>query len=161
MAHARGARTLRLQDDIATFVEGGRIVLIATRDATLRPHITRALAPRLDAHSSRMSLCVPIRESAQCLADLQQCPSLAITVVDPRTYRTYQLKGRVTDRRDPGPAERHMLERYTPAVIDACESVGIGAEVTSRLWSQSFTCLQIALEHGYTQTPGDGAGESL
>jgi len=161
MVHARVAQSLRLPEELAAFLQGGRIVIFATRDASLRPHLARALAPRLEPGHRRMALCVPIRESGQCLQDLQFHPRIAITFSEPTTYRTYQLKGRVVGRRDLGAPEHEALARYTEGLTEACLAVGMPEGLVQRLWSDRFTRLDVALEQAFAQTPGAGAGDPL
>lgn len=85
--------------------------------------------------------------------------AIALTLVHPSTYRTYQLKGRIEAVGD-GDAEDVALARaYVDRVLDMLGALGVEPDVIAH-WCCIDAVRRVAVraDQLFDQTPGPGAG---
>ena len=96
--------------EVAALIEGGIAIVVATRDADMRPQITRAWGASVTDDGAALTLCVAAAEGSRTLDNLRANGAIAVTFSSPTTYRTVQAKGVVTDLRRQ-PSARDLARR--------------------------------------------------
>ena len=155
-AQRKGPPTIN--DELAELIEGGVILVLATSDDTLTPHLTRAWAAQLTEDRTGLSVLVPTAQAHQCLADLEKRSNVSVSACRASTYDAVQLKGRVVDR---GPAEAKdalRLDRFWSLLFEDVGKVGVPADLARAMDSEGHIHLTIALDDIFDQRPGPGAG---
>ena len=80
-------------DELRGFLALGVSLLVATRDARMKPAIARCGGARLGPDGLvRVAIALP--EGGLTLANLESTGAIALTAARPTTYRTLQVKGR-------------------------------------------------------------------
>ena len=150
-----------LPPELVTFAESGVSVLVATRDAALRPDAVRAMGVRVWPGASQLTVYLAAATSAQAIANLRDNGRLALTVSEMTTHVTVQIKGTVREVREAREDEREIVERYRAMFSDELAVVGLPPRISTRLscWPAFAADLEIA--EAFTQTPGPGAGDRL
>lgn len=143
--------------DIAGFVEGPVLMTLATRDGANRPGIARGLGARPDGPGRfRVGFCV--RLWPETAANLLDNGWLALVVVQPADYRTYQFKGRAR-LLPPDGADRAEAEAYRERTYAAMGDAGIPrARIAHWLAAEELAVADLAVERVFEQTPGPRAG---
>lgn len=143
--------------DLASMMQGGVAVIVATAGDDLRPALTRGWGPSYDEESGECRLAVTAPAGSRTLANLESNGRIAVTVSDPLTYRTAQLKGVHVHigalSEDDRVAAHDHLDRF---VADVAQ-IGIGEEA-DRLYGGDLRAVSFVVDEVYDQTPGDGAG---
>src|SRR5690348_13212940 len=98
-----------LDGELATFVQVGHSVLVATRSPALEPHATRACGVRV-LPGDRIHVLLPRATSARCIEDLRDNGAIAVSISSPRDYRTVQLKGRSLEIADASVEDVVLME---------------------------------------------------
>ena len=139
----------------------GPAVVVATRDAQLRPQIARAWAVQhIDAGTIR--LCVEAAPESSTRCNLDHHREIAVTMARPTTYRSVQMKGTVIELREPTPEQRGLVDAHQRALAVEAAEVGMRARLAARILNAtSLVSVAVAVHEVYDQTPGAPAGEPL
>src|SRR4051812_36786867 len=88
-----------LPPDLAAMMARGVSVIVASRNAALRPSLMRAVGSRVEDGGQDITLYLSRPQSRQLLEDVAATGQLAVVFSEPSTLRTVQLKtSRVTTR---------------------------------------------------------------
>ena len=147
--------------ELASHVEGGIAIVVATRDADMRPQIARAWGTGVADDGSALTICVTAAEGSRTLDNLRANGAIALTFSSPTTYRTVQAKGVVTDLREPGDRDLARRDEQFEDFLDEGEQVGIERRLARRLARGEAIAVTVAVHELYEQTPGPGAGTRL
>jgi hypothetical protein len=147
--------------DIDQLVRQGVAIVIATRDARLRPAVARAWGPRLDGDGATLTLCVEAPEDAPTRANLADGTPAAINMTLPSTYSSIQVKGRVTAVRALDDDDRERIARHGDAFVLDTATLGLAERVARALQDTDYVTVDVALHERFDQTPGPGAGARL
>jgi hypothetical protein len=150
-----------LPPDVVTFVESGPSLVVGTRDAELVPDAVRAVGLRVWPGASRLTIFLATATSARAAANARSTGLLAITVSDPPTHRTYQIKGKVRDVRDAAAGDRAVIEKYVDDFADILATVGMPRPLTRRLTRWPALAVDLDIDEVFGQTPGPGAGNRM
>ena len=145
----------------ASLIEGGIAIVVATRDADMRPQITRAWGVEVADDGSALTICVTAEEGSRALDNLRANGEIALTFASPTTYRTVQAKGVVTDLREPGERDLARRDAHLVDFLDQGEQVGVERELGLRIARGEVVAVTVAVRELYDQTPGPGAGTRL
>ncbi|WP_165217147.1 hypothetical protein [Affinirhizobium pseudoryzae] len=148
-----------LAAEVAAFIEGQVMILVATRDEGHRPMIGRGSGARHDRASGLVH--VLVSQSQWPLAVEHALPGrpIATTFVQPDNYRSFQIKGQITAS---GPADdaatawgRHYVETQLALMAQlGVTRLQLSSTLSDRdLWHITFRPSDI-----FEQTPGPGAG---
>jgi hypothetical protein len=139
----------------------GPAAVVATRDAAMRPQISRAWAPELlGDHSVRV--CVDAADGSSTRRNLVDWPEIALTAVRPSSYRSAQLKGIVLLACEPSEAQLAAVRTHTTALAADIVQVGMSPRSVSRILDVSrLLSVSFALLEVYDQTPGLRAGSGV
>jgi hypothetical protein len=145
--------------DLATMVAGGVAIFVVTASADGRPAITRGWGPRYDHDSSTITLAITAPASSPTLANLESGGAIAVTISEPLTYRTIQVKGTVEHAGAPSADDRARVQTHLERFGAEVEQLGVvGAE---RLFLGDLRVVSFAVAEMFVQTPGPDAGRRL
>jgi hypothetical protein len=150
-----------ISEELASFLESGISILVGTRDADRRPAAMRAMGATVAPDRRSVAIHLPESTSARTLANLRDNGRIAVTFSRPRDHRSIQIKGRVVESRPSTEADRSRQERYSAALVDELETVGMARSTTGRLSYWPSVTVQVVVEERFDQTPGPAAGQKL
>ena len=127
-------------------IEGGLVVLVATRDAAMRPFVTRGWGPMILDGGRRMTVHIPRASSSRTIADLGSNGDVAVSFGDPATLRSFQLKGRCMTIDGPTAGALEWANQHFLLVASKMEKLGVPRPVAQRLYSTDHDHGRVALE---------------
>lgn len=154
----------QLPADIATFMARGVSVIVASRDAQLRPSIMRAVGSRVDAGGQDITVFLSRPQSRQLLQDLAATGQVAVVFSEPSTHRSVQLKASRVELRPAVPEDAQALERYLASMENELQAIGYMAGLASALLAhrlEEVVAVRFTPEQAFEQTPGPRAGTAL
>lgn len=157
----RHARMFRIDEGLREFCESGVSVLVGTVDATGFPRVAYAWGPRVHPGGERLSVYLERARSGPILSGRATNPQVALTLTDPVSIRSVQLKGRILDVAEPNEAELAWVARHRDAFTVTTSLVGDPPHMIRNLWMDDVIRLDCTAERGFDQTPGPGAGKPL
>ncbi|MCA9647298.1 MAG: pyridoxamine 5'-phosphate oxidase family protein [Polyangiaceae bacterium] len=150
-----------LPEDLVEFLESGVSMILATRDAELRPEVLRGLGALVAADRQSITLFLNAALSARTLDNIRANGRIAVAFSRIHDHRTVQLKGRVLEVRDVTPQQQPELERYRVAFAEQVAMTGLPRSVTRRMRISPSVALSIEFDEGFDQTPGPAAGRPM
>ncbi len=156
-----------LPDELIQLADTGVVVVVGTRDWQRVPELSRAWGVRVLPGGTGLEVCVSAHVCGRTLANLADNQQIAVTITNPRTYRSFQVKGQAVDTRATPPADLERITAHQRAFVKAVVSVGL-AEASA--WqiiapelapAPAFTTIRVAVQAVFDQTPGPGAGSRL
>jgi hypothetical protein len=151
----------RIDADLKEFVESGVAAIVGTADLAGRPHVTYAWGPRVNEAGTGVALFIERARVGTTLANVRATGRIAFTVADPVSYRSVQLKGRLTDDGEADGADEAWVERHRESFSVSTALVGDPPETIRNLWMDDVVRLEFEVESAFDQTPGPGAGKPL
>jgi hypothetical protein len=150
-----------IPDELATFLESGLSIVVATRDGALQPDGAVAWAARV--HDDRRRMTVFLHEQAvrEMLANLESHPEIALDFDRPTSHRACQVKGLHVRARRARASERALVERQVHAFAADLEAIGIPLAMTAGWNTWPCMALELRVTQLFEQTPGPGTGEPL
>lgn len=146
---------------VADLLAEGVAVVVATRDAQLRPQLGRGWGPSLPA-AALLRLCVDAPERSALRGALNGGREIAVTFAQPSTYRSLQVKGLVSEVGEPTAEQLAIVDRHTGAFGADAELIGVPARMVVRMLDRaSLVSVTFTIEEVYDQTPGAAAGDRL
>lgn len=140
-------------------VAGGVAIFVVTVSADGRPAITRGWGPSYDHDSSTMTLAITAPAGSPTLANLESGGAIAMTISEPLTYRTVQVKGIVEHVGAPSAADRARAQRHVERF--GAEVAQLGVEGAERLFLGDLRVAGFRVAEMFVQTPGPDAGRRL
>jgi hypothetical protein len=150
-----------LSEDITEFLGGSVSVLAASRDAELRPWISRAIAVRVGDDRRSVVAYLSDRAAAPLIGVLSRGVPFAVTACHVPTLRTVQLKGVVQDVRPAAADERASVERQSHGFTEDLSRLGFPLPIVRRLAIWPVTAVTVRVHAVFEQTPGPGAGRPI
>jgi hypothetical protein len=150
-----------LPEELVDFVESGVSILVATRDAAMRPDATRGCGARVSEDRAQISVLLAERWSARALANVEETGLVAVGFSRLFDNRTIQIKGGGATVRPGAEVDQALAERYLAAYIDQLYGAGMPRSLTKRLHFWPARVVTFDAEALFQQTPGPGAGEPL
>jgi hypothetical protein len=145
---------------LADLLDTGVAIMVATRDAELRTHVTRGWGGYVDAGTGHLSLALTDYPGSGVVPDLEANGRIAVNLARPVNYQSMQLKGTVISIGDCTTDERARVDRHVTRFVEETESVGSPA-IIARIAGSEFIQVRVAIRRSYEQTPGPGAGGEL
>lgn len=144
------------------FVHGGAAVSIATRDAMFRPDFTRGWGPQVSEDGRELVVCVTASPGSASRSNLEENGAVAIGFSPPTAARALQIKGSVSELREPARAQLERAERHLEAFVAETGTLGFPPELARRLYSPAdLLSVTLSIDEVFDQTPGPGAGRRL
>jgi hypothetical protein len=150
-----------IPDDLASFLQSGLSINVATRDEELQPEGAVAWAARVDEDHSHLTVFLYEKSAKALLKNLKAHPEIALVFDKPTTHRACQLKGRFVSTRRGKTAERAEVQRQVDGLITDLEGIGIPRAMVAgwKIWP--CVAIQLRVTQLFEQTPGPGTGEPL
>ncbi len=152
---------LHIDDELKVFLEGGVAVVVGTADAAMRPHVTPGWGPRVLDDRCSIHLFLESARGEQAIADLQATGRIAMTVADPVSYRSVQIKGHFIKSARATTDEEAWVQHHRDAFASTTALVGESAEAIRNAWMQDVFRVEFEAERAFDQTPGPLAGRPL
>jgi hypothetical protein len=151
----------RIDEQLKAFVESGVVPVVCTANPAGRPHVAPAWAPRVLEDGRTVDLFLDSERAARTLANLKSTKRIALTIGDPITYRSVQLKGVYLSQGEPEEDDREWVQQQREATAAALALIGDPPAVISNLWMEEVVRVTFEVEGGFDQTPGPNAGTPL
>lgn len=138
-------------------------IMVASRDAQLRPHLMRALACRLSADRRVVTVLLPLRAAAQVLDDLRANRRVAMVCSEPTTNRTLQLKSDDAQVLSAGADDAAQAARHLEDFAAEIGELGLPAQVAQTVLAadDGIAAVRFTVREAFEQTPGLRAGKRL
>ncbi len=153
-----------LSPEHIAMVDRGVSVIVASRDAALRPSIMRGAGSAISADGTQVTVFLRRSQSRQLMQDIEAGGGLAVVFSEPPTHRTLQLKARQASLRPASPTDQPQLARYLASMQCELAQVGYGPEFAAAMLSaplEDVVAVQFTPESAFDQTPGPRAGIPL
>jgi hypothetical protein len=150
-----------LPADLAEFFESGVSILVATRDAALRPACIRGAGASVRAAEGVVTVYLPQATAARTLANVLDNGQIAVTFSRPLTHHSIQIKGTCGEPRASTEEDRALQQRYRAAYAEQLYAVGLPRATAGRLAWWPSVAIDIAVRDLFVQTPGPTAGRRL
>ncbi len=150
-----------LSDAIATFLEAGRSITLATRDDTLRPEGANAWAAKVDADRRGLTLYLHEASARALLRNLERHPEIAILFDQPSEHRACQVKGTFLSSRKAKASERAEIDRQVEGLGHELGLLGIPGTLMTGWETWPCFAFDVRVSALFEQTPGPGAGEAI
>ena len=153
-----------LSPEHIAMVDRGVSVIVASRDAALRPSIMRGVGSAISADGTQVTVYLRRSQSRQLLQNIEAGGGVAVVFSEPPTHRTLQLKARAATLRPAGPTDQPLLDKYLAAMRHELAQVGYGPGYVAAMLSAPLAdvvALQFTPQAAFDQTPGPRAGAPL
>ena len=153
-----------LSPEHIAMVDRGVSVIVASRNAALRPSIMRGVGSAISADGIQVTVFLRRSQSRQLMQDIEAGGGLAVVFSEPPTHRTLQLKARQATLRPASPTDQPQLARYLASMQCELAQVGYGPEFAAAMLSaplEDVVAVQFTPESAFDQTPGPRAGNPL
>lgn len=151
-----------LEGPAAELLAGRYSLVVALVGEGLVPHATRGWGlTALPGPPTRFRLVLGV-DDAPWLGDGPTPRAIALTVGDPRTLRSLQMKGRVGPAAPATDDDLAAVVRFCASFFSVVEEVdGTERRLLELLVPTDFVACTVDVEDLYDQTPGPGAGAPL
>ncbi|HJW11229.1 MAG TPA: pyridoxamine 5'-phosphate oxidase family protein [Albitalea sp.] len=139
-------------------------IIVASRDASLRPHLMRAMGCRLSGDLRTVTLFMARTSSQAVLDDLRANGLIAVVFSEPSTNRTVQLKGGDACVVPTAPGDEVLVQSYIQRHAEEIKGIGFGGNVSHALFKHDaadLVAVRFTPTAAFEQTPGPKAGEAL
>lgn len=146
--------------ELSDMVPNGVAVVVATVDGDGRPAIARAWGPAYHQPSSALTVNVGAPAGSPTLANLVPGAAIAVTISEPLTYHTVQLKGTVESVGAPSDQDWATALEHLARFTDTVAQLGMDDRV-EELFGGEIVHVRIDVTDRFLQTPGAAAGSRL
>jgi len=151
-----------LEGDVAAFLSGNVMIVAATTDAALRPHVGRGCGAYFDVDQGDIVLLASASQWPGFHANARKGGLIAATFANPSTYRAVQIKGTIGAI---APADRAQVERasrYLAVMLDLLAGLGVSRlQLSSVFCDADLVAVRFWPADLFVQTPGPGAGARI
>jgi len=152
---------LEIDSGLRAHIESVGTILVGTRDADLRPEITRGWGAHILPDCHTIDLCVSLSAGAKTLVNLRDHDEVAVTFHHTTTYKTVQLKGRFTESGEPTLEDWEWIARHRKELTAQGQINRIPVDVGTRIFTDDLVRIRFVVQQAFEQTPGPGAGDKL
>lgn len=145
--------------EAGALIASGPAVMVASRDAELRPEIARGWGPVVLDRGAAVRVCLIAPPGAPTRDNLAENGQVAMNCTLPSSYRALQVKGVVLELGDP--TEEDLQRAREHAVRFVAETVKVGAPAPGEHYVAAVDlAVTFAAQAVFDQTPGPAAGSS-
>jgi hypothetical protein len=142
--------------DLATMVRQGVAIMVATRDAGLRPEAGRGWGPVLSEDGARLTLCVEVAPDSAMADNLEHGSPVAAFLAQLTSRTSVQVKGRVVDVATPTQERLDAVTEHLDRFIAEMAVVG-GREAIARAFvSPDLLSVTIEVAERLDESMGSG-----
>lgn len=148
--------------ELASFMQRPVMIMAATRGADLRPAIARCVGIRLSQDRALLDVLLSRAQWPGVTAGQTAGAAWAVTMSDPADYRTFQVKGRLTEVASARPDDLTLADSYISVVTRRLVDLGVQPSQTT-YWFTTEDLVRVRLIplSVFWQTPGARAGAAL
>jgi len=153
-----------LPPELAAMMARGVSVNVASRDASLRPSLMRAVGSSVTDGGRSITVFVSRRQSRQLVQDVAATGCIAVVFSEPATHRTVQVKATRATLRNAAREDEPLLASYLASMEVEIQRVGHPPSVTRAMLAHrldDLVAITFEPEHAFDQTPGPKAGTPL
>jgi hypothetical protein len=153
-----------LDNESATFIQGGVSIVASSCDARQIPSIGRIAGCRVAPDRRRVTVCLAASQAPQLLADVRACGRIAVVFSRPTTHRSFQLKSDDAIARAPSAAELAVVASQMEAFAAEIALLGLSREQARVLLGcadEDLVAIDFTPNAAFEQTPGPGAGKQI
>lgn len=152
---------MKIDPDMAAFLQEGLPTHIATRNADLEPSGARATAVKVDADREHVTVFVPSVVVAPLLDDVKNNGQVAVVIARPADERSCQVKGTFVDSWSATADEEAFAIEQWRRSLASLEVIGYPGAGTERWTMWPCVAVRFRADSLFTQTPGPNAGARL
>jgi hypothetical protein len=147
----------------AALLAGRLSLVVASRDAALRPHLVRALGCRLEPGARELTVLLSLDAAAPVLADLQANGRISLVCSQPSTHRTLQFKGDDAHRVPLTAADEALAAEHAHRFGEEIGTLGFAPELVQTMLAHEagMAAVRFTVAEVFEQTPGPRAGSRL
>ena len=153
-----------LPPDLVAIMARGVSVIVASRDAALRPSLMRAVGSRVEADGRDITVYLSRPQSRQLVQDLAATGHVAVVFSVPSTHRSVQLKASRVEMRNADADDAPVLARYLASMENEVQQVGFAPPLTRAMLAhrlEDVVAVRFTPEQAFDQTPGPRAGTAI
>jgi hypothetical protein len=150
-----------IDDALKELLDIGVAATVATADTDGRPHMVAAWGPLIHDDRSTVSVFLEQARADATLENLQANGKIALTVADPVSYRSVQLKGIYLGRGEADEDDQRWVQARREAFMVATALVGEPPATARNRWMDPVLRVDFRVERAFDQTPGPDAGKPL
>lgn len=153
-----------ISEALVAFLEGGRSLTVASRDAALRPSLAKAVAATVAEDRGSITVLLPRSQSQQLLQDVAACGQIAAVFSQPGSHHTVQLKGSDAHEIVASAEDWMQLERQRSQLVAELAAFGYPVAMLEAFLdcrADDLAAVRFTPLAAYNQTPGPRAGERL
>jgi hypothetical protein len=154
----------RIPPELLSMMARGVSVIVASRDAALRPSMMRAMGSSVEDDGRRITVFLSRGQSAQLLQDLAAGAPIAVVFSEPATHHSVQVKATRVSMRDATADDEPLLARYLASMEREVQRVGFPPHMTRAMLAHrlpDLVAIAFEPELAFDQTPGPRAGKPL
>lgn len=155
---------IELSPEIVRWLENpGRVVgALASVDREARPHLTRAWAFRV-VEADAVDAYVFRSDASRLLEDLEERPTVALSTVEPPTYRSFLFRGTATAHRADftAAAFEDLVAAADAMLAEVGLPVGWARAAVGHYTDVELVLIRLRVTDVFDQAPKPGAGERL
>jgi hypothetical protein len=148
-------------DELKAFMEAGVAAILGTGDAEGRPRVDYGWGPRVRPDRTTVDVFLDTARADCALANVRENPKVALTMADPMTHRSVQLKGLYHETRAASEDDLAWVRQQREAFLTVTTLIGDPPETIRGLWLDDVVKVALTVECAFDQTPGPGAGKPL
>jgi Pyridoxamine 5'-phosphate oxidase len=142
------------------FIESDVATLVGSAESRERPHVVWGWAPRVN-DDGVVEVFLDAARADRTIANLRVNPRIAMTMAQPVSYRSVQLKGDFREVGEPNAADKAYVQERREGFVTACVLVGDPPEAIRNLWLEEVIRIAFSVDQAFDQTPGPNAGKPL
>jgi hypothetical protein len=142
-------------------IDGAAAVVIASRDAQMRPRSARGSLVRRKGLGDQLEILALPHLAAHVLPNLRDNGAIAVMVALTASHEAFQVKGRVLDISDAPPEDEAILRARHDEFLENGARLGISRRLIERVLFWPALKITMTAEQLFHQTPGPGAGERV
>ena len=151
-----------IDDSLKEFIESPVAAVLGTASAAGRPHVTYCWGPVVGEDHRSVAFHVNESVAAEALADIVETGRIALTVADPITYRSVQLKGHCLGTRMATPEDEAIVQRHFESFLSVTSVIGDPpGSIRNLKRAEPLRRFILQVEAAFDQTPGPDAGRPL
>jgi len=150
-----------IDPQLASFLQEGIFIDIATRTARLEPNGARAVAAAVEADGAELIVFLPEVSAKGVLPDLESNGQIAVGFARPPDERACQIKGTFSGTREATEHDRALVEAQRSRWLNRLTTIGMEKAFFEHWPSWPCVAIRVRVQAIFNQTPGPGTGAPL
>ena len=155
------AIAFRIDEPLKDFIESGLAGIVGTASAEGLPHVTYGWSPRVHPDGASVDVFLDQPRAEMALSDIAENGQIALTLADPVSYRSVQLKGKVVGSTSECAKDETWLRNGREGYLVRATLIGDDPRSLRERWFDDVVRVTFSVDSGFDQTPGPTAGQPL